>query len=701
MLRAGIDIGGTFTDLVMWDDDGGQPVIHKLPSTPDDPAVAGIEGLKALLKNAGRDAAELDFLCHGTTVATNILLEKNGADVGMITTQGFRDVLHIGRKNRPLNFSHAQDVPRQSQPLVKRRNRIPVAERIRGPDGSVETPLDEQAVVRAVRALRERDVDAIAVCCLMSFLNPVHELRIREIVEREFPGAYLSVSHQVSPLYREYERFSTTALNAYVGPRTARYLDRFAASLGELGVNAGLNLMTSAGGMVPASEARQSPVSLLLSGPVGALILGIQVGRQVGHPSVITLDVGGTSADIGVAPDGDLRMKHLLDTRVGDYDAMMPMVDIDTIGAGGGSLAFIDEGGMFRVGPRSAGARPGPACYGQGGIEPTVTDAMVELGWFREIALEESGLTIDPQLARRAIQQHIAGPLGLEVTEAAAGIYRIAVNNMVEAIRVNSVSKGYDPRDFALVAEGGAGAAFAVYAARELAIPLVIVPVSPGVGAAAGLLCTDTKYEYRNTLWQKLDDADNPSVHQRIEASYIALERHALTQLKSSGVSEERTSLRFMAECRYAGQGYELTVEVPAPPVDESWIARVVEAFHRAHERAYLRRFEDKPVMIINVGLAAIGAVTALRSDTIAAGSQHPEPSARIDQRTVSFLDGHGSRPFEARFYRRAALKAGNVLAGPAVIEQPDTTTVLPPGSTARVDALGNLIITFVEPQDE
>ena len=554
-------------------------------------------------------------------------------------------------------------------------------------------PLDEDGVREAVRSLREQDVDAIAVCCLMSFLNPAHEHRIREIITEEFPDAYVSVSNEVTPLYREYERFSTTALNAYVGPTTARYIERFADSLEDMGFRAGLNLMTSAGGIVPASEARDTPVSLLLSGPVGALIAGIDVGRQIGHPSVITLDVGGTSADIGVAPDGALRMKHLLDTRVGDYDAMMPMVDIDTIGAGGGSIAWRDSGGMFRVGPQSAGARPGPACYGHGGDKPTVTDAMAALGWFRETALEKSSLTIDRQRALDAIEKGIATPLGLSVLDAAAGIYRIATNNMVEAIRVNSVSKGYDPRDFALIAYGGAGAAFVVEAAAELAIPLVVVPPRPGVGAAAGLLATDTRFEYRATLWQPLDEPDAG----RITAAYGELEQRANAQLDRSGITRDAQELRYQAECRYAGQGYELSVAVPPPPIDDDWAADVIEAFHRAHEQAYLRRFDDKPVMIVNVGLVGVGKVAPLREARLESGDEKPDAGALVDARRVHFVAGTAAREHATKFYRRDRLRAGNVVPGPAIIEQADTTTVLTPDVTATVDDHGNLLVRFRE----
>ncbi len=691
MLRAAVDIGGTFTDLVLWDDATGTSTIHKLPSTPSDPSRAGLDGLNQLLSKAGRSPTELNFLCHGTTVATNILLEKNGARVGMITTEGFRDILHIGRKNRPHNFSHSQDVPRQSQPLIKRRHRLTVNERTSA-QGEITQALDEAQVRTAIRQLRDEGVQAVAVCCLMSFVNPRHEQRISQIVAEEHPGAFLSISHQVTPLYREYERFSTTALNAYVGPSTARYVDRFASELKAGGVTAELNLMTSAGGIVPAEQAREQPVSLLLSGPVGALILGIEIGRQVGHPSVITLDVGGTSADIGVAPDGALRMKHLLDTQVGDYDAMVPMIDIATIGAGGGSIAYVDEGGMFRVGPRSAGARPGPASYGHGGTEATVTDAMITMGWFRANALSGAGLTINAELARAAVKQAIAEPLELELQQAASGIVQIATSAMVEAIRINSVAKGYDPRDFSLVAEGGAGAAFAAYAASELAIPRVIVPPSPGVGAAAGLLCTDTRFDHRRTFWQNLDDSFDQAARQRLMDCFTELKSKALKQLQRAGTASADQQLLLQADCRYQGQGYELSVPVPDPS-DDRWADKVTEAFHRVHERTYTRRFTDKTVMVVNLGLVGIGKVTAPSSAPSEECTKVPAADALLTTGTAYFPRVGGAMAFDTCYYRRDRLRTGNQIPGPAIVEQADTTTVIPPGWMATVDPFGNLMI--------
>ena len=479
MKRVGVDVGGTFTDLILVDESSGQISVDKLPSTQDDPARAVIAGVRRLCEKSRLPLDEVDEVLHGTTVATNIVLTHTGAEVGMITTEGFRDILHIARHKKPLNFSLQQELPWQARPLVKRRNRLTVPERVTAPDGEVITPLDEDEVRNRVRALREAGVQAIAVCLLHSYLNPAHEQRIKEIVLEEYPDCYLSVSHEVLPLYREYERFSTVSLNAYIGPKVSRYLIALDESMRSAGFDREIQLMQSSGGMTTVAAAAQRPVNLLMSGPVAGLIGGIWAARMSGYDSVVTLDIGGTSADIGVAAGGQLRMRHLLDTKVGDYQAMIPMVDIDTIGAGGGSIAYVDEGSVFRVGPQSAGADPGPACYGRGGTEPTSTDAQLVLGRLRpERGLLGGGMSLDLEQARCALSG-LAERLGMSVAEAALGALQIQKFGMTQAIELNSVRRGYDPRDFVLVAGGGAGPLFACEIARELEIPPCARPAAP------------------------------------------------------------------------------------------------------------------------------------------------------------------------------------------------------------------------------
>ena len=570
---------------------------------------------------------------------------------------------------------------------------MPVHERIQAPDGTVREPLDEAAVHAAAIALRDAGVTSIAVCFLFSFLNPAHEARARAIIAEAFPEAYLSTSHEVVPLYREYERFSTTCLNAYVGPKVVRYLDGFATKLTEMGIESDLHLMTSAGGVITDRTAREKPVSLLLSGPVGAVISGAELGRQISQPSVITLDVGGTSADIGVVPNGELRMKHLTDTRIGGYDAMVPMVDIETIGAGGGSIAHVDAGGMFYVGPQSAGANPGPACYGLGGEKATVTDALVTLGWFRPEVFATAGLAIEPQRARSAIQTQIADPLGIPLIDAALGIYQIVVHNMVDAIRVNSVSKGYDPRDFALVPLGGAGSAFAVDIARHLSIPKIAIAANPGVGAAAGLLSTDIRYSYMATLFENLE-TPNPD---RIAAAIARLREQAEVRLKADGFDAAAISFEIKADCRYEGQGYELAVSIDSDPHRDGWANAAIERFHSTHETTYLRRFPDKAVHIVNLHLTGVGQVPKLAPPAVARANDSRGDSwreaAKLTEATVEFPTNSGHVSLVTPFWDRRQLGAGATIEGPAVIEQIDTTVILPPGAAATVDSHGNLIV--------
>ena len=419
MKRVGVDVGGTHIDFVLVDDERGAIALHKVPTAVRDPSLGAIEGLAELCRQAGIRPGDIDYFMHGTTIATNIILEHNGARCGLITTEGFRDVLHIARHKRPYNFSLQLDLPWQKHELVPRRHRKTVAGRISGSDGAVLVPLDEAAVRRAARELKAAGVESIAICFLFSYLDPAHERRAAEILAEEAPGVPVSLSHEVIPLYREYERFSTTCLNAYVGPKTARYLENFDGALRGLGMDAGLHLMQSSGGCATLDAAKRRAVTLLMSGPVGGLLGGIWVGAAAGFPSVISLDVGGTSADIGVAPGGEIRFKHLLDTRIGAYHAMVPMAEVDTIGAGGGSIAYVDSGGQFQVGPRSAGADPGPCCYGKGGDEPTATDCELVLGRIDPAGFLGGRLKLDPALSLRAVEAKLAGPLGMSVVEAA------------------------------------------------------------------------------------------------------------------------------------------------------------------------------------------------------------------------------------------------------------------------------------------
>ncbi len=688
MKRVGVDIGGTFTDLIYVDEERGEVLVHKLPSTPADPALATLQGLEEVCERAEVVPSLIDQLFHGTTVATNIVLEHSGAQVGMLTTRGYRDILHIARHKRPFSFSLYQDVPWQKHPLVRRRYRLAVSERVVAPNGEVVVPLNEEEVRQAVRRLKAEGVEAIAVCFLFSFLNPAHERRAKEIVQEEYPECFLSVRHEVLPQYREYEGFSTVCLNAYVGPKVSRYVENLEQVITDKGVRGGLHLMTSVGGVASAEGAARRPVNLVMSGPVAGLLGGIWTGKNSGYPSVITLDVGGTSADIGVAPAGQVRMKHLLDTRVGGYHAMIPMAEIDSIGTGGGSLAYIDAGGMFRVGPKSAGADPGPACYGKGGTHPTATDALLVLGRLRPEGFLGGSMRVQPDLAEEAILRELCQPLGMNVEQAALGVARILTHSMIEGIEINSVRKGYDPRDFALVAAGGAGPLFACDIARELGIPMVLVPRYPGITSALGLLATDIVYEFVATEMQLFSELDRG----KLAVDFAELEHQAAARLQEDGLDAPRTIIRRIADCRYVGQGYELRVEIPSGSIDEGWQERAVEAFHQAHEREYVRRFPQSDIQIVNIRVQGIGLIPQLRFKEVTLGDSSPQEAHKFT-REVTFGVDEVAKKIPTTFYDREMLKVGNVITGPAIIEQFDSTVVVNPGLSAVVDKYGTLMI--------
>jgi N-methylhydantoinase A/oxoprolinase/acetone carboxylase beta subunit len=689
--RVGVDVGGTFTDLIYVDDEAGVIRVHKLPTTPGDPSLGTVQGIEEITSEAGESPAALDSVFHGTTIATNIVIEHSGATVGMITTEGYRDILHIARHKKPLNFSNYQDLPWQRYPVVRRRYRLTVPERITK-DGTVLVPLDEAKAREQVRRLKEAGVEAVSVCFLFSFVNSEHERRVAEIVREEFPEAFLSVSSEVLPQYREYERFSTVSLNAYIGPKVATYVSRLQDELTRLGVRTGVHLMTSASGVATAEAAVARPVNLLMSGPVAGVVGGIWAGKQAGFENVITLDVGGTSADIGLAQEGRLRMKHLLDTKVGPYQAMIPMVDVDTIGAGGGSVAYVDQGGIFRVGPRSAGAVPGPAAYNRGGTEATATDALVNLGWLSPEAFLGGGMELDASLARKAFEDGPAQALGMIVEEASMGAVQILTHSMVQSIEENSVRKGYDPRDFALVAEGGAGPLFAAQIALEVGTPTVVVPPYPGIAAAMGLLATDMVYEYVATTYQRLSKLDAAALQQRFEE----LEAQAAAQLAEDGIPGDNVVIQRIAECRYLGQGYELRVDAPAGAVDDAWADKLRADFHDIHEREYSRRFEESDIEIPNIRVRGIGLTPALRTPEIEQGDDSPEAAFRHEG-AAWFRVGGALSQVPTRYYERAALKAGNRLVGPAIVTQYDSTTVIPPGLAAHVDRFGNIVIAIAE----
>lgn len=693
MIRVGVDVGGTFTDLVLEavDAAGGQKVYtHKVPSTLADQSIGVVRGVVELCRIAGVQPSDIDALFHGTTVATNIVIERNGAEVGMITTKGFRDILHMGRHKRPHNFSLQFDVPWQSAPLIKRRNRIAVSERILPPTGAVETPLDLDEVKRAADLFAERGLDAVVIGFLYSFLNNEHEMKAKEIVQSVMPDAFICASSEVVNTIREYERFSTAAMNAYIGPRTKRYLDNLQMRLREAGVTAYVRMMQSNGGASTVEQAAKNPVGLLLSGPAGGVIGGRWTGEACGQKEIITIDIGGTSADISVIRDGQLTIKNPRDTEVAHLPVLVPMIDIDAIGAGGGSIAYLDSGGAFRVGPRSAGAEPGPACYGKGGTEPAVTDAQVVLGRLDPEHFLGGGLKIDPALSEEAIRTKLAEPLGMSVKEAALGVLKIINNNMSLAIASNSVARGIDPRGYSLMAFGGAGPLHGVALGEMIAAKNVISPLHPGITAAMGLLVTEPRYEFTQSALTILQ-GDDAEVFAAVGRIYDKLTADAAAQLAADGIAPEGQQFTRIAECRYVGQGFELRVEVPEGPFTIETAREVTRRFFATHRTEYGHAFEDQAVQMVTLRVIGTSKSETLRLPHLEEGGRVNPSDAALYARPTTFDDGV---TLPTTRYDRMKLKAGDTVTGPAVVVQQNSTTIVPPGFTAKVMKLGDIVIS-------
>jgi N-methylhydantoinase A len=679
MRVVGVDIGGTFTDLILYDTASDSVHVHKVPSTPAEPERAMVSGLTELCAAAGIATSDVTGVFHGTTVATNAVLEHDGALSGMITTRGFRDIVHIGRHQRPLHYSVMQDIPWQAHPFVRRRHRKVVTERVVPPTGDVLVPLDEDEVREAARELRDEGVEAVAVCFLFSYLNPAHERRAAEIVREEMPDAFVTTSADIVPQFREFERFTTATMSAFVGPKTGRYLERLASGLQTQGVEGDLHVMMSSGGVASSQAAAERPVTLLLSGPAAGILGGRWAGDLAGSRRLITFDMGGTSADIGIVTEAGVTEASARDTWIGGYPLLVPMLDVHAIGAGGGSIAYVDDGGAFRVGPRSAGAHPGPACYGHGGREPTISDAHAVLGRLDPHRFLGGRMTLDRQAAVDVVQR-LADELGLGLVETAEGILTIANANMARAIRSRTIEKGHDPREFSLVAFGGAGPLHAAEVADSLDIPEVLVPPYPGITSASGLLTSDLKYDQMRTVFQ-LQGSVGTEI---LNADLDELEAELRGWLRRDGVDERDISLIRALDCRYVGQGYELRVVLDGPYSDDA-----LEQFHLLHEREYGTAYGD-PIEIVNARVTAIGKRPALE--------RLPVPSGRVDDARVGTIESHfrvdGSlQSLDTTLYDRNLLPLDASLPGPAVVFHLDTTTVVPPGWSARAHASGNLIL--------
>lgn len=690
MARIGVDVGGTNTDLVLECAKG--VFYHKVPTTLKNQSIGVVEGVQGICRKAGIAPSEVETIVHGTTTATNITIEHNGAECGMITTEGFRDILHIGRHKRPYNFSLHFDVPWQSQPLVKRRNRISVAERILPPTGEIVTPLDEQAVRDACALFRKRGINSVVIGFMFAFLNDAHEVRAKEIVLEEMPDAYVTLSSEVAKVMREYERFSTAAMNSYVGPKTAFYLRDLDSRLREAGVTSKLRIMQSNGGVSTVEACAKRPIRILMSGPAGGVIGGASEGAMAGEANIITVDIGGTSADISTIPASEVKIMNPRDTYVSGHPVLTPMIDLVTIGAGGGSVAYIDEAGAFHVGPRSAGSEPGPACYGRGGTEPTVTDAQIVLGRLDPDMALGGDLKLDASLSYKAIEEKIAKPMGMTVKEAALGIIRIINNNMALAIRSNSVARGIDPREFSIMPFGGAGPLHGVALAEAMSCKDVIVPVAPGITAAVGLLKTDLQYEHTEAVIVELMKASEGEFA-RINAAVAALREKVQAELDNDGIARDRQTITVIAECRYHGQGFELRAAMPDGPVTAENVQVIADSFHDQHQQDYGYSYRKAEVELITLRAIGSASVRRIEIPTIPATDGSSIDRALMFVRATTFDDG---RTLETPRYDRTKLYSGDRVPGPALLHQHNATTLVPPGYVAETLDYGNTRIRLI-----
>jgi N-methylhydantoinase A/oxoprolinase/acetone carboxylase beta subunit len=672
----GVDIGGTFTDVVCRDGTGALRLV-KIPTTKRNPS-AGVKAAMDFMRREWRVVPdEIARFVHGTTVATNAVIEAKGAKIGLLTTAGFKDVLEIGRQMRHSVYDLLLK-PETPVFLAPGALRKEVAERLTA-TGEVLVALDESSVVRAVDALVAEGVEAIAVSYLFSFLNQAHERRTREIVADRHPGLMVSLSSDVDPAFREYERTCVTAFDAYIKPVVGRYLETMEQDLADDGVKTPLQIMQSRGGISSSRIARQRPVRLFLSGPAAGVIGGLEVGRAAGIDDLITVDIGGTSCDIALVSRGQPLIRS--DGEIGGYAVRVPMVDVNAIGAGGGSIAWIDGAGSLRVGPRSAGSEPGPACYGRGGERATVTDASIVLGYINPDYFAAGSLKLSADLAREVIETTIAHPLGMSLERAALGIHRVLNAQMAEAIRLVSIGRGIDPRGYTLLPLGGGGPLHATALARELGIKRIAVPPHPGVLSAAGLLSAPIEHESSVAFPRPLSGLEWPEVKQALADRDQACAR----LMRSEGVPAQRTQVFYFADVCYVGQAYHL--EIPLRPDATDPTEALYRDFLVAHDRVYGHSTEG-PARIVN--LRSIHRSTVGQPAT--ASAQTKGDNTPKGTRDILTTEGSGFIP--AKVYDRSTLTAGFEISGPAIVEQPDTTTLIEPGWRATVAADGTLIIT-------
>lgn len=688
--RVGADIGGTFTDLVMTGPGGGRWA-RKVLSTPDDYSRAIVGSVVDMLAEAGVPGRLVEEVVHGTTVATNAILENRGAKTALITTKGFRDVLELRRLRVPELFSLFYVPPK---PLVERRLRLEADERV-GADGEVIRSLDEGSVKAAINRIAADGAEAVAVCLLHSYRSPAHERRVGEMVREGLPGVFLSLSVDVLPEIREYERTSTTVVNAYIGPLVKRYLNSLSGGLQRAGVNGRLRVMQSNGGVMSAAAAAEKPAYIVESGPAAGVVGAHRSALAAGFRNVISFDMGGTTAKASLIEGGERSWTTEYEVGAGiqlssklvkgrGHAVRLPVLDIAEVGAGGGSIVWVDRGGALKVGPQSAGALPGPACYGKGGTEGTVTDANVVLGYISPEGLAGGAVQVQPDLAARAVEAKVARPLGMSLADAALGVHTVANTTMIRALKAVSTYRGRDPREFVLFAFGGNGPVHAAALARALGISTVVVPPAPGLFSAVGMLEAEPEHHFVQTFLTGLEETADRAV----EAAFIEMEGRSKRALASEGYRPRATIWRRRADARYSGQAFELTVDA-SPPRSGTLAGALVQRFHAEHQRTYGHHAPGESVELVNLRLSAriAGPKAAARR-----GEQLPPAAARpsTSRRDARFEAGRGA--VTTPVIGRSGL-GRRPQRGPLIVEEYDATTVVPPGCTAALDAGGNIVI--------
>jgi N-methylhydantoinase A len=678
MYRIGVDVGGTFTDFTISNAVTGDNLYFKVPSTPGDPSVAIVDGIAQILSIHDIAPAAISYIGHGTTVATNMIIERRGVPTGLITTRGFRDVLAIGRQTRPALYDMSIDKP---DPLVERYRRREVDERLNAKGESLRR-LDEEVLDHVLGELIETGVKAIAVSFIHAYRNPAHEEAAGRRIALKAPGIFVSLSSKVLPEFREYERTSTTVLNAYVGPKMADYFDRLNAKIAELGVTVSPMTIHSNGGLLSIETAKRLPVTTCLSGPAAGVIGAAVVGAAAGISDLVTFDVGGTSTDVSLITGG--RPKFTSSRTVAGYPVKLPMIDIHVIGAGGGSIAYVDDAGSLKVGPRSAGALPGPVAYGLGGEEPTLTDANICLNRLNPVALLDGRMKVDRNAAMVSIEARIARPLGLSVEAAAFGIIQVAAANMSRAIRAVTTEQGHDVSELTLFAFGGAGPLHASEVARESGIDRIFVPQEPGTMCARGALLSDVSLDF---VRMQLTPA-TPEAWARACEALQAMVKEGDQWLATEKVDPTLRSFDLAIDAHYAGQSHE--IRVPLDSVDEAGLDDFLARFGQVHRASYGYENPGQPVFVVSCRLRAVGRVPKTVGPSHVGGVSIAK--AQIGERSVYYGPGKGwcATPI----YRRSALPVGDVLPGPAIIDEMSSTTVVLAGQKSVIDASGNIVIT-------